>query len=472
MRSEGSWDHSNEGTATASADRTLRALIDAHLPGASLRRLWDRLRSMFWVVPAASVAIAVGLAAGLVVLDHLLGRLHDAFLYPGPPGGARTLLSSIITAMITFTGMVFSVSIVVLQLTNGQFSSRVVRIYLRDLTVQATLGIFLASFTYAMVVQRAVRGTSGDGAFVPRIAVTVSLVLVVASVIMFIRYISHISNMVRVATIVTVIAGEARDLLEHRYPSDRRKCSEQLERARNGEDQGDGRLGRPVQTIAAPRPGVLVSLNEGRLVDLAQQDDYVIEIVPRVGDFVPLGAPLCVIRCARSEDAHSEGNLSIDQEIGQIIKAISLDTERTMEQDLAFGFRQLVDISERALSPAMNDPTTASQCIDVMHDLLRRLAGRPFPDGVLRDDQGAARVVVPQYTYGDFLEITLAEIWRYGSDSPQVPERISWMLADLEGVTRDEDLEAVRKWQRIVRRSLPEPVATTSTDPQSRVSKA
>lgn len=237
-----------------------------------------------------------------------------------------------------------------------------------------------------MVVQRAVTGSVGHHPFVPRIAVTGSFVLVLASVGLFIYYIHHVANMIRVATIITNLGIESRAVLERRYPSDQPA----IERGQE--------LVAAARTVAAPRPGVLVSVNEATLIALATEADCVLVLAARVGDFVPEGAPLVRIhpKSDATEDAIEEDRL---------LSELAQDTERTMEQDLAFGFRQLVDIADRALSPATNDPTTACQAVDALHDLLRRLCTRHLPSGRLCDADGSLRVVVPQYRFVDFVDL-------------------------------------------------------------------
>ncbi|HET6964240.1 MAG TPA: DUF2254 domain-containing protein [Acidimicrobiales bacterium] len=421
-----------------------------HPPGewisiTSLTRLWEILRTTFWIVPAVSVVGSIGVAAGFVALDHHVGHIHSFLFYPGPPSGARSFLSSIVTSMITVTGTVFSVSVLVLQLTNTQFSSRAIRMYLRDLTVQATLGLFMATFVYAMVVQRSVAGGSAGG-FVPRVSVSVAFLFVLASVALFIRYISHISDMVRVATIVKTLSQESRRLLERRYPAD---CSPR---------RRSPSLPHEMFVVGAPHPGVLVDLNERRLVQIAEESDCILAIHVRVGDFLPEGAPLC-----RVHRDISDGDRWDDDEVrsleARLLRAIALDSERTMEQDLAFGFRQLVDIAEKALSPSLNDPTTATQCLDSIHDLLRRLAGRYLPDGLSHDGDGHLRLVIPQYSFSDYLEVALAEIWLYGRDGAQIRNRMSSMLADLEQVALPEHRSAVSRWRSRLAEAAPADVA-------------
>ncbi len=396
----------------------------------SFERLRDELRSSFWLVPAACVSVAIAAAAGLIVLDHFLGSISTGVLFPGPPEGARSFLSSITQAMIAFTGLVFSITIVVLQLTSGQFSPRVLRAFLRDRGIQVTLGTFVSTFVYAMVVQRAVTGSAGHHPFVPKIAVTGAFVLVLASVGLFIFYIHHVSNMIRVATIVTNLGIECRKLLEARYPADQPPPGRPPD------------VGPALCTKSAPGPGVLVSVNERKLAGLAQEADCLVVLAARIGDFVPEGAPL--LRIHAQPDGGATGRPRISRT--RLLDEVAQDTERTMEQDLAFGFRQLVDIAERALSPSTNDPTTACQALDMLHDLLRRLSGRHLPSGHLRGADGSLRLVVPQYSFADFVDLAVREIWRYGSDAAQVPARMTAMLTDLSTVALPEYLPVLQQW--------------------------
>ena len=395
----------------------------------SLERVRDELRSMFWLVPAACVVTAIGVAVGLIALDQALGAVSPGVLFPGPPSGARSFLSSITQAMIAFTGLVFSITIVILQLTSGQFSPRVLRAFLRDRAIQFALGVFISTFVYAMVVQRAVTGSAGHHPFVPRVAVTGALVLVLASVGLFIFYIHHVANMVRVATIVASLGAESRDLLECRYPASQPAAGPLPD------------LGPAARVIAAPRPGVLVSVNEKALAGLAERTGCVVVLAARVGDYLPAGAPLLRVH----PGGDSAGQVPGTSE-RHLLAEVAQDTERTMEQDLAFGFRQLVDIAERALSPAVNDPTTACQVLDVLHDLLRRLAVRHLPSGRLHGAVGSLRLIVPQYGFADFVDLAVQEIWRYGSDAAQVPGRLSAMLADLSAAALPQYLPVLRQW--------------------------
>lgn len=398
--------------------------------GVSLERFRDVVRSAFWLVPSLCTIGAVGLALALVEADQWVGQFELEFLFPGPPNGARTFLSAIIQAMIAFTALVFSITIVVLQLTSSQFSPRVLRSYLQDRTIQLALGIFVATFVYGLVVLRAVRGGEGDGTgaeqFVPRLAVTGTFVLMLISVGLFIRYISHMVHMIRVASILDSIGEDARRLLERRHPRDA------------AAPVAASPLPPPRRTVPAPRAGVLVSVNEEAIVETAAAADGIVVLVPRVGDYVPEGAPLLRL--------HGEGEIADAELTGRL----SFDIERTLQQDVPFAFRQLVDIAQKALSPGINDPTTAAQAVDIAHDLLRRLATRRLVTGRHCDRDGTLRLVVEEWTFPELLDLVVGQIWHYGADAAEVPGRLSRMLEDLGDVASPDDRAAIARWRRTV----------------------
>jgi len=212
---------------------------------------------------------------------------------------------------------------------------------------------------------------------------------------LFIGYIAHIANLIRVATIITDVGDQSRRVLVARYPP---------AAPPPGPPQP---LPAVVRTIPAPRAGVVVSVNDQVLTRLAANAGCVLVLAVRVGDFVPAGAPLFAVHTDDADVGAAGAGAGAGHRDRRIVGEVALDSERTMEQDLAFGFRQLVDIAERALSPAVNDPTTAPQAIDAVHDLLRALAFRQLPGGRSSGPDGRLRLVVPQYGFGDFLDLAV-----------------------------------------------------------------
>ena len=164
-----------------------------------------------------------------------------------------------------------------------------------------------------------------------------------------------------------------------------------------------------------------------------------IVVIPRIGEYLPAGTPVFAV--------HGTG-IDTDQ---QLLRHVSFDTERTYEQDVAFGFRELVDIAERALSPGVNDPTTAAQAIDILHDLLRRLAARPAPSGQRLDERGTVRLMVPRLpSSADLLDLAIRGSPAAARTTSRFPGTLRGMLADLHATARRENTPSIRRWQRAV----------------------
>jgi uncharacterized membrane protein len=391
---------------------------------ARLQQLREQVRSGFWAVPTATVAASILLALGLVAVDRHVDTSGLRYTFGAGPDGAREVLSAITTAMITFTGLVFSITVVVLQLTSSQFSPRVLRTFLRDRQTQWALGVFTATFVYAVLVLRTVRSGGGTEEFVPEVATTVAVLLLLASVALFVTYIHHIATAIQVSSIIGSIRKETVRAIDRRYPTD-------------GAEPPDPMVepsGIASTELVAPRSGVLVSVDESALVALAAEAHVVLRTSLRLGDFVPEGAPLIEVL----GDAGALKEKAVLQALVQV-------RDRRIGEDVAFGFRQLVDIGERALSPGVNDPTTAVQVLDALHDLLRRLATRRLRTGLVVDDDGQVRLLVPPERMADYLHLALDEIWQYGADASQVRTRVGRLLADVAAAARPEHRAAVEE---------------------------
>ena len=381
------------------------------------------------MLPTVFGILAGLLAEGLSRVDSgLWGATPPAVLFAGGPEGARTLLSAIVGSMISFTALVFSITIVVLQLTSGQFSPRVLRTFLRDRFNQVVLGVFVATFVYAMVVLRSVRGTTQVAPFVPQLAVTAAFVFVLASTIVFLLYLNHTAQAIRVATIITGIAEECRAALERCHPPD--AATDPLPVALPGS----------AVVVGSRAPGVVARIDTGALARFAQRRGCVVEVLRAVGEFVPLDGPLFRVRGGEPDAA-------------RLCRSVHLDEERTPDDDPGFGLRQLVDIALRALSPGVNDPTTAVQVLDQLHDLLRRLAGRPLPGHVRLDRDGRCVVLAPAPGLAEYLDLAVTEIGRWGGEDGRIRARMLAMLRDVHAAARPEHRDAVarciREWDGV-----------------------
>ncbi len=362
-------------------------------------RLTEYVRSSLWVIPALSVVLAVVAGVALSGLDRSAG---DPFAFGGGAVAARSILTTIAAAMITFTGLVFSITIVALQLAGGQYSPRVMRTFLRDRTSKLALATFVATFSFALTVLRATRGDA-----IPGISVNVAIILVFVSVGVFIHYINHTAHAIRAAAIIESVAAETRDCIERVYPQDRREIAPATE------EPGDG------ATLANDgRPGVVTDLDVEGIVACAVAAGGLVTLRVGVGDFVPTGGALLDVRAPDPSRVDPR-------------PFVRLARERTMQMDPAFGIRQLVDLATRALSPGINDPTTAVQALDQIHDILRRLVTRPLPPGRAADADGVLRLSYATPTWADFVSLGTDEIRICGAASLQVHRRLRSMLEDL-----------------------------------------
>ena len=392
-----------------------------------LEHLQERLRLSLWFVPGVFAIAAVLLAFGLVAVDRAL-KDEPAYVLGGTAEGARNVLSTIAQSMLTFTGLVFTVTMLVLQLASSQLSPRVMRTFLRDRGNQVVLGLFVATFVFTLLVLREVRSEAeGVTRFVPGFAVWAAFVLLLGSVAAFIWYIDHMAHSIRASTVIQSIWRETVDAIDRMYPAD-------WDPARAGLEEPD--LRRPDAVIESRHAGVIVGVDTDALLSLAKERDGVLAIVHPIGDFVVDGGAVA-IGSGRWDDEASDA----------VLDAISIAGERTMNQDVAFGIRQLVDVAVRALSPGTNDPTTAVQVLDRIDDILRRLVGRPYPSAVKTLD-GEVRLVVPTPSFEDHLSLGLDEIALAGRDQIQIKARLDTLLDGLESVASPGRIDAVRRRRR------------------------
>jgi uncharacterized membrane protein len=380
----------------------------------------------FWAVPLALATTSIALGLGLPMLDEAAWR-GIPVLFQGGPDGARSLLGTIASAMISVTGLVFSITMVVLQLASSQFTPRVLGTFLDSRITQVTLGVFTGTFLYALTVLRSVRGASeGIEEFVPQLATSVAFAGVVASVGCFLAVIHHITTSIQVQEVLARTASATVRALDRMMPAD------QSETAARGE--------QPRWTPGAAQTASDVLLHGGadrcvtdisyrRLVDIAEKSDVVITLDRQVGDYLVEGERVAQIW--RSAGApHPETELE-----DGVRSCIALGRDRSLRQDVAFGVRQIVDVAERALSPGVNDPTTAAQAIDALHSVLRRAVQRRVPSRHATDGEGTVRLVYRPQTVEQLLDLGVTEIAHWGRSSVRVPDHLRRLLDDLDGVT-------------------------------------
>ncbi|MGB7449079.1 MAG: DUF2254 domain-containing protein [Ornithinimicrobium sp.] len=408
------------------------------------RRRLTKVFSPFWVVPALCCLMAFALGLVLPELDQQLAK-YVPFLFPAGPDGARTMLSTIAGAMISLTGLVFSITIVVLQLASSQFSPRVLNSFLDERVPQVTLGVFAASFVYALTVMRTVTDTgSGLRTDVPQIAVTVSFLLVLASVAMFLAFIHHITQAISVEEIVQDVGGVTRDLLRasrvERSGNAPRVGVSQLENENEHHHEAHDESGRARSVVVvAEDNGYLNYVDAPTLVEAAAELDARVEVLRPLGTFVVVNQPVAVVHPLDAGPADPQRCQT------RVLATLSLTSRRSMEQDVTFGIRQLVDIAERALSPGINDPTTAVQVLNELHTILRCIAVEPDTPAAHHDSEGVTRAVLSEWSFGQYLDLSIDEIAHWGESSLQVAPRLQQLLEQLAQVAQPEHKPAIER---------------------------
>ncbi len=321
----------------------------------SWRTRWkmiEYVRNSIWIVPALFVLVAI--AMGVLLPDIDAETSSDIGIDYGA-AAASGMLGAMAGGMITFTGFVFSILLLAVQFGSSQFSPRMLRRFLRDPTTKISLGMFMATFIYALLVLRTIEPVDNPD-FIPDFSVSISILMLLISMFLFLRLISQTTQGLRVAAVVKTVGDEGAAAIVDVY---REPAPEQGELPPSPLPPTSG--GPRVVTFEEDS-GILQSVDHKGLVGLAADAGVVIELATSIGDFVVTGSPLFRV--------HGDGTVDEDR----LRRSAAVGDERNMRQDPAFVFRLLADISSKALSPGVNDPTTSVQALDQIELLLRTVA--------------------------------------------------------------------------------------------------
>jgi len=342
-------------------------------------------------------------------------------LFTFGPEGARAILSVIASSMITVASLIFSITMLSLQLASSQFGPRVIGNFMGDRSNQIVLGTFIATFLYCLFVLRSVRGIEGLS-FVPHLAVAFGVLMAAASVAVLIYFIHHIATSIRVETLLANLADEGCAAVDRLFP-------ERLGHAPVGETDKTALQRMPddfegeSRQIAADSGGYVQNIGTDVVMQIAIKHDLVLRIDAPPGRFVTKGA--CVIT-AYPRDRVTDG---IDEDLRG---AVVIGRDRTPRQDLEFAIRRIVELAQRSLSPGINDPTTALYCIDRLGEVLGRLAERDIPGPMRLDKTGQLRAVTEIVLLQDVACRAFAAIARYAMNDADVVIRLVETIARLE----------------------------------------
>jgi len=376
------------------------------------------------------------IALDWVVQERLLRKIQ--FIWIGGTEGARQLLSTIAGSMITVAGVVFSITIVVLTLASSQFGPRLLRNFMRDRGNQVVLGTFIATFTYCLLVLRSIHGDGGP-TFVPYISVTLGIVLSLLSVAVLIYFIHHVSVIIQAPAVIAMVSAELEEVIERLFPEKLGKAPVVPLYPPIPKDFDSN-----AEPITALDTGYLQAIDNDSLLKLAVENDLLVKVNYRPGQFVIAGNPL--LRAWPRERVSKESG-------SQFNEAFVLGSSRTPTQDVEFCIDQLVEVAVRALSPGVNDPFTAVNCVDRLGAALCQLSERDIPSAYRFDEKNRLRVIAYPVSFADLSDAAFNQIRQYGRSSVAVTIRLlETLLVIARRVRREGDLEALLRQATMIQR--------------------
>ena len=388
-----------------------------------LKQIWSNLLGSFWFVPSLIVALSIALAVAVVEADYTVSRQWLArwpHVFGATAAGARGILSTIAGSMMAVVGVTFSMTLVTLALASSQYTSRILRNFMRDRVTQVVLGIFAGIFGYCLIVLRTIRG-GDEGAFIPSLAVTLGVLLAIVGIGVLIFFIHHIASSIQASSIIASVAGETMVAVDRLFP----------EAAGEGpldddEDQAPPPLQeRNWQTVPGRGNGYIQSIDNAALLRLAREHKTIVRMECGIGAFVVDDVPLASLALETPPEREITAALQA---------AYSIDRHRTLNQDCAFGIRQIVDMALRALSPGTNDTTTAVMCVDYLTAILARLAPRNFPSSY-RYEEGELRVIAMAPTFAGLVAESFDQIRGSAQGNVAVMLRILGALQTIASLT-------------------------------------
>jgi len=397
------------------------------------------LRSSLWVMPVVCMVAAL-IAAPLV--RQIDDGTHWTLMGFGLEG-SRAVVGALAASLLTFIVFAFSIILLAVQVSGAQLSPLVIGRIFESRLVKLVLSAFVFSYTYSLAALGRIE------ARVPQLPILIAVLSSLISIALFLYLIQTASQSLRQGAVLARVASETRAVIHGLYPSPFV--------ARQGEPSGPDLNSMPAQKtiLHEGRPGAVRAFDAVGLAEIARRAGCMIELVPGVGDFL---APGDVVFRLYGAGTGAMNNASLRG-------CVALGPGRSLEKDPAFGFRILVDIAIKALSPAINDPTTGVQAIDQLQHLLRLLGNRHLDPGIVRDSPGEIRLVYRTTCWEDFVTLAVTEIRLCGAGSPQVTRRLQAMFEHLVRVVPDGRSDVLRKEMALLRRTIDRGFA----DPEDRI---
>ncbi len=383
-----------------------------------VRLWWSRLSDSLWFVPAAMILGSTLLAVAMVSLseivdDEMIGNYPRIF--GASAQSSREMLSTIAGAMMTVAGVTFSITILAVAQASSQYTPRILRNFMRDRANQVTLGTLTGVFVYCLIVLRTVRGDE-DQPFVPALAVLVAFALAIVAIGVLVFFIHHIASALQASHILARVRTDTITAVDTLFPED------------VGEEAVDEHWPLPPahawRTVRARHTGYISHVDADGLLATAESLDVVVRMERGIGEHVIAGTPIFSVTAVVVEDDLEK----------RLNRCVDVSSYRTVDQDPAFGFRQMVDMAVKALSPGVNDTTTAVGSIDAIGAALVRLADRRIEHRYRLCD-GTLRVIADGPTFTSLVDTALNEIRQNADGNVSVLARLLATIEVVVGVT-------------------------------------
>lgn len=378
-----------------------------------LQYFWEELNSSFWFIPILMLIISIGSAIGFIYLDSQIQYYPEGilkFLLPASVDSARSILGIIAGAMIGVAGTVFSITLVVLTLASSQLGSRLVRNFMYDKLNQIVLGTYVSSFVYCLIILTSLK-QNDDFKFIPSISVFAALASAIAGIILLVVFIHHVSMSIQSDKVISDISEAMSKSIRKLFPDE----------VGHEEDKPVPDINSLTQRysfkkhIKCNKGGYLQSIDGQGLMNIAEDNDCIIILRHRPGDFLVQDMVLCDVHCNEEFGNDFHEKIQSDFIIGKV---------RTPMQDAEFSIHQMVEVASRALSPGVNDPYTAIACIDNLTSVMCYLARAKFPSPYRYDSQDKLRLIADNPTFSGMLNAAFNQIRQYGEGSPSVMIRL------------------------------------------------
>ncbi|MHA7240427.1 DUF2254 domain-containing protein [Arthrobacter sp. TMS1-12-1] len=381
----------------------------------------ESLRVQLWPVPLTAVIVALILGQGLPSLDQqfddTMPPVVSGILFGGGPEAARSLLETIAGSTITVTSLTFSLTVVTLQLASSQFSPRLLRTFTRDRFVHNILALFLGTFVFALTVLRSIRVESSAGpAFVPEIAVTTAFVLTILTVIGLVLFLAHLARQIRVETMLRDVHRETDETLDRVFPED--------DSRRPSVSSPDGRP----DVVRAPSSGFLTRIDTRALLSASTRIEAFVSVDFAPGASLVAGMPIARVWSAQTIPLDGD---RLAELVDAVSRSVRTDFERTSTQDPSFGLQQLLDVTDKALSPGVNDPTTAVHALSHISGVLCSLTTRATGPVTLYDTNDRARLNLTLPSFTELLDLVMDQLITYAFAGPRTASRSIAMLSEI-----------------------------------------